>query len=307
MAEITAAMVKDLRERTGAGMMDCKKALAECAGDFAQAEEWLRKKGISKAASKGGRVAAEGLIGTVFKPEVGVLVEVNCETDFVARGPDFQALAGELAEHVAKNNPADVPGLLTQKLGGKLVQEVLTERIAKIGENITVRRFARFAPDAKGALGTYLHSDQKTGVLVELSASTEGAAKSSEVQGLAKELALQVAGAMPQYVSREQVPAEVVEKEKDIFKTELAQAKKPENIWDKILVGKLEKFYEGVCLVDQLWVKDDKKKIKTVIAEVAKKVGAELAVRRFARLKVGEGIEKKKDDLAAEVAKTLQG
>ncbi|MBX7097327.1 MAG: translation elongation factor Ts [Myxococcaceae bacterium] len=308
MAEISATMVKDLREKTGAGMMDCKKALAESGGDFTKAEEWLRKKGISKAASKGSRVAAEGLIGALVEPRLGVLVEVNCETDFVARNPDFVALTTEAAAHVAKSNPADVAAMLEQgwvKDSAKKTKDVLTEKVAKIGENITVRRFVRYEAQANSALGAYVHSNGRLAVLVELGTPSEAAARSEDVVSLAKELAMQVAGVKAQYVSREQVPADVLEKEKEIYKAELAAAKKPEAIWDKILQGKLEKFYEGVCLVDQIWVKDDKKKIKNLVGEVGKKVGGELTVRRFARLEVGEGIEKKKEDLAAEVAKTI--
>lgn len=305
MAEISASMVKDLRERTGAGMMDCKKALSESGGDFVKAEEWLRKKGISKAASKGGRVAAEGLIGSYLNDKVSVLVELNCETDFVARNPDFQALATSLAQHIAQSNPGDVNALLESSMGGKAVKDVLTESVAKIGENISVRRFSRYAVDGLGTLGSYVHSNGRIGVLVELGCSTPAATTHAEVQNLARELAMQVAGASARYLNREQVPADVLEKEKEIFKAELAQAKKPENIWDKILVGKLEKFFETICLVDQLWIKDDKKKMKQVVAEIGKTVGAELSIRRFARIEVGEGIEKKKDDLAQEVAKTL--
>ena len=214
MAEVSATMVKELREKTGAGMMDCKKALAESGGDFAKAEEWLRKKGIAKAGSKEGRVAAEGIIGTyVHGGRIGVIVEVNCETDFVARNTDFQDLV--------------------------------------------------------------------------------------------KDVAMQVAAASPKYVRREEVPTEQLEKEKEIQRALLKQQGKPEAMWDKILVGKVEKYYEQVCLVDQLWVKDDKKKVGEMITERAAKIGEKVAVRRFVRYVVGEGIEKKKDDLAAEVAKTL--
>jgi elongation factor Ts len=207
-------MVKELREKTGAGMMDCKKALAESGGDFGKAEEWLRKKGIAKAGSKEGRVAAEGLIGSyIHGGRIGVIVEVNCETDFVARNPDFQELV--------------------------------------------------------------------------------------------KDVAMQVAAAHPKYVRREEVPTEQLEKEREIQRALLQQQGKPEAMWDKILVGKVEKYYEQVCLVDQLWVKDDKKKVGEMITERAAKIGEKVSVRRFVRYEVGEGIEKKKDDLAAEVAKTL--
>ncbi len=308
MAEISATMVKDLREKTGAGMMDCKKALSESAGDFSKAEEWLRKKGISKAASKGSRIAAEGLIGMSISPDgrIGVLAEVNCETDFVARNPDFVSLTKEIAELIAKAAPADVPALLeTAWKDGKTVKDVLAESIAKIGENISVRRFAHFALTGAKTLGSYLHSNGRQGAIVELSTGNDAAAKNAAVTGLAKDVAMQATAMKPPYLRREEVPADVLEKEKDIYKAELAAAKKPEAIWDKILTGKLEKYFEGACLVDQVSIKDDKKKVKGLVAEAGKAAGAELAVTRFARFEVGEGVEKKKEDLAAEVAKTI--
>lgn len=216
MAEVTAAMVKELREKTGAGMMDCKKALAESQGDFAKAEEYLRKKGIAGAERKAGRIAGEGLIGTyVHGGRLGAIVEVNCETDFVARNEDFQRLV--------------------------------------------------------------------------------------------KDLAMQVVAAKPLYVRREEVPTDVLEKEREIERHKLIEQKKPEAILDKIIAGKMEKFYETYCLVDQPWIQDDKKKIKDVINEKVAKIGENISVRRFARFEVGEGIEKRKEDLAAEVAKAIGG
>jgi elongation factor Ts len=214
MADVSAAMVKELREKTGAGMMDCKKALAENAGDFAKAEEWLRKKGITGAAKKAGRIAAEGLVGAyVHNGKIGVLVEVNCETDFVARNEDFQLLVRDIALHIAAANPS--------------------------------------------------------------------------------------------YVRREDVPAEVLEKEKEIERVKLREQKKPEAMLEKILSGKMEKFFETVCLLDQPFVKDDKKTVGQVVTEAVAKIGENITIRRFTRYQVGEGIEKKKEDLAAEVAKTL--
>ncbi len=305
MAEISAAMVKDLREKTGAGMMDCKKALSETAGDFVKAEEWLRKKGISKAASKGARVAAEGLVGLTISPDgkTAALVEVNCETDFVARNPDFLALTREIGELIAKTGPKDVAGLLESSWKeGKKVKDVVAESIAKIGENISIRRFAHFALPAGATLGSYLHSNGRQGAIVEITGPTHEA-----VAAVAKNLAMQATAMKPPYLKREEVPADVLEKEKDIYKAELAAAKKPEAIWDKILTGKMEKFYEGACLVDQVSITDDKKKVKNLLSEAGKAAGGEVAATRFARFEVGEGIEKKKEDLAAEVAKTIGG
>jgi elongation factor Ts len=214
MAEISAAMVKELREKTGAGMMDCKKALAETQGDFAKAEEWLRKKGITGAAKLAGKTAAEGLVGTyVHNGKIGTLVEVNCQTDFVARNEDFQALVRDIALHIAAANPT--------------------------------------------------------------------------------------------YVRREEIPAEVLDKEREIERVKLREQKKPEAMIEKILTGKIEKYFETVCLVDQPFVKDDKKRIHEVVTEAVAKIGENISIRRFTRYQVGEGIEKKKEDLAAEVTKTL--
>jgi elongation factor Ts len=347
MAEISAAMVKELREKTGAGMMDCKKALSESAGDFAKAEEWLRKKGVASAAKKGTRVAAEGLIGIKLSDDgkLGAMVEVNAETDFVARNAEFVKLTQDIVAHIAQNNPADLEALLAQSMGGKTVRDAVTEKIATIGENLTVRRFVRFQVESAGVVGAYLHSNNRVGALVEVLGSSGAEAKS-----LAIELAMQLTAMRPAYVCRDQVPADVIEREKALYRDELQntwrftikdgpprtgilrsednekvmleisgklekvpveqivkreQIKKPETMWDKIIGGKLEKFFEDNCLVDQAWVKDDKLKIKDVIADHSKKAGATLTVGRVARLEVGEGIEKKKDDLAAEVAKTL--
>ncbi len=349
MAEISAAMVKELREKTGAGMMDCKKALTESQGDFAKAEEILRKKGAAKAEKKGDRVAAEGLIGLTVTEDaqLGVLVEVNAETDFVAKNAEFVKLTAGLVKHVGQHNPAHIEALLGQMFeGSKSVADVVTEKIATIGEKLTVRRFARIQVEGQGAVGSYLHSNEKIGALVEILGSNAADAKA-----LANELAMQLTAMKPQWVTRDQVPAETIEQEKRLYKDELQntwrftikdgpartgilrtedadklmveisgklekvpveqivkreQITKPENMWDKIIGGKMEKFFENNCLVDQLWVKDDSKKVKDLVAEAGKKVGATLTVGRVARLEVGEGIEKVKTDLAAEVAATLK-
>ncbi|MCU0697244.1 MAG: translation elongation factor Ts [Myxococcaceae bacterium] len=315
MAEISAQMVKDLREKTGAGMMDCKKALAESGGDFAKAEEWLRKKGISKAASKGARVAAEGLVGVEVSNgnKLGVLVELNSETDFVARNDEFVKLLSGLVAHVARHAPTSLDNLHEQAwTDGKKVKDAITEKIATIGENISVRRFERFATE--GGLGQYLHANGRIAAMVEVLGSDK-----PEVAAVAKELAMQVAAMNPRYVSREQVPAEVLEKEREIYREEIRNPpppapgeirnpnKKPppEERWPMIIEGKLNKFFENVCLVDQVSIKNDKQKVKDLVAEAGKAVGATLTVGRVVRYEVGEGIEKKKDDLAAEVAKTL--
>jgi elongation factor Ts len=317
MADVSAQMVKELREKTGAGMMDCKKALAENGGDFAKAEDWLRKKGVKTATNKGDRVAAEGLVAVEVQQggSLGVLVEVNSETDFVARNDEFVKLTHGLVAHVGKHAPTSVENLLEQAwTDGKKVKEAIIEKVATIGENITVRRFERFAVNGAGTVGAYLHANSRIAVLVELIGSGK-----PEVAALAKELAMQVAAMKPQYVSREQVPAAVLDKEREIYREEIRNPpppapgeirnpnKKPppEERWPMIIEGKLAKFFESVCLVDQVSIKDDKKKVKDLLGEVSKVVGAELKLGRVARFEVGEGIEKKKDDLAAEVAKTL--
>lgn len=349
MAEISASMVKELREKTGAGMMDCKKALTEAAGDFAKAEELLRKKGVAQAAKKGSRVAAEGLVGVKVSDDgkLAAAVEVNAETDFVARNAEFVKLVGGLVAHVAQHNPADLDALMGQSYeGGKTVKDAVTEKIATIGENLTVRRFSRFQVEGNGVVGTYLHSNNKVSALVEVLGSNH-----AEAKNLANELAMQVAAMRPPYVTREQVPPEALEREKATYKDELQntwkftikdgpartgifrsedaekvmleisgklekvplsqivkreQITKPEAMWDKIIAGKLEKFYENNCLVDQLWVKEDKFKIKDVVVDFGKKAGATLSVGRVARIEVGEGIEKVKSDLAADVAAQLK-
>ncbi len=309
MAEITAAAVKNLREKTGAGMMDCKKALTETSGDFEQAIDWLRKKGIMKAASKGSRVAAEGMVVVESSADqrLATVVEVNSETDFVARNPDFQTLAKNIASTVLKHAPAEVSHLLELAAdGAKKVSDSITEAVAKIGENISVRRFQRFEVDPNGAIGTYLHSNGRVAAMVALTTNSTTGAQSTDVANLARELAMQVAAAYPKWINREGVPHDVIEKEKEIFKAELAAAKKPEAIWDKILVGKLEKYFEGVCLVDQVWIKDDKKKVKDLLVEASKKLGHDVAVKQIVRFEVGEGIEKKKENFAEEVAAQLK-
>jgi elongation factor Ts len=232
-----------------------------------------------------------------------VVVEVNSETDFVARNDDFVKLTLGLAQHIASHAPADVAALLEQPWApGKTVKDAITEKVATIGEHLAVRRFVRLQVEGEGALGLYLHTDHKKASLVEV----KGAA-SAEAKELARELAMQLAALRPPYVDRKEVPAEVIEKEKEIYREEIRRQPKqpPEAMWEKILTGKLEKYFENNCLVDQVWIKDDKKKIKDVIAEHGKRAGKPLSIGRTARIEVGEGVEKKKDDLAAEVAKTL--
>ena len=309
MAAITSAMVKELRERTAAGMMDCKKALMASEGDMDKALDWLREKGLAQAAKKASRIAAEGVVAQYTTPCgcTGVIVEVNCETDFVAKTDNFKAFANNVAKHIAQANPADVDDLMTQKFVDdetKTIADLVSEATVAIGEKITVRRFARY--QTEGVVSTYIHMGGKVGVLVEVATDETGKA-SDAVKEFAHDLALQIAAAKPEAVRREEVDATKLEKEKEIQRAKALEAGKPEKIVDRIVEGQIEKYYKEVCLVDQQFVKDGDKTIKGLTAEVAKAAGAPLNIVRFARFERGEGIEKRQDNLAEEVAKMAQG
>ena len=290
---ITAELVKQLREKTGAGMMDCKKVLTETDGDMEKAAELLRERGIAKAAKKSGRIAAEGLVAAYVTEDkkVGAVVEVNAETDFVAKNEEFKAFVADVAEIVVKTNPADVAALLeTEYKGtGKKVQEVLTEKIATIGENMTIRRFARF--ESEGLVESYIHGDGKIAVLVDF--------KKGDSE-LAKDICMQIAAVRPEYLSREDVPAEAVSKEMEILKAQAMNEGKPAEIAEKMVQGRIGKFYSEVCLLDQEFVKDSSMKVGALIQSK----GAEMV--RFARFEKGEGIEKVEENFAEEVMKQLQ-
>ena len=290
---VTAEMVKQLREKTGAGMMDCKKVLTETDGDMEKAAELLRERGIAKAAKKSGRVAAEGLVCANVSEDkkIGAIVEVNAETDFVAKNEEFKAFVADVAEIVVKTNPADVAALLETeyKATGKKVQEVLTEKIATIGENMTIRRFARF--ESEGLVESYIHGDGKIAVLVDF--------KKGDSE-LAKDICMQTAAVRPEYLSREDVPAEAVNKEMEILKAQAMNEGKPAEIAEKMVQGRIGKFYSEVCLLDQEFVKDSSMKVGALIQSK----GAEMV--RFARFEKGEGIEKVEENFAEEVMKQLQ-
>lgn len=292
---ITASQVKDLREKTGAGMMDCKKVLTEADGDMEKAIELLRERGIAKAAKKSDRVAAEGLVAAYISEDgkVGAVVEVNAETDFVASNAEFKAFVEDVAKQVATQNPADVEALLAQKSisdSEKTVQEVLTNKIATIGENMSIRRFERF--ETNGMVAKYIHGDGKIAVLVDM----EGASEE-----LAKDICMQIAAAKPEYLDRDSVPAERVEKEMEILKVQAMNEGKPAEIAEKIVQGRIGKFYGEICLVDQEYVKDPDKKVSQLLKENNAKIN------RYARLEKGEGIEKKEENFAEEVAKQING
>jgi len=288
MAQITAAIVKELRERTGAGMMDCKKALVATEGDMEKAIDFLREKGLSQAAKKAGRVAAEGaVVAHVAKDgKIGAIVEVNCETDFVGKNENFQALAKSIAAKVVADNPADVDALLASEIDGKAVKDLVTEAIAKIGENISVRRFVRYE-SAEGKVYSYIHAGGKIGVLVDM--------KGGDAE-LGKDVAMQVAAANPQFLNRNEVPSSELEHEKDILTEQARNEGKPENIIEKMVLGRINKYYKEVCLVDQEFIKDG----DLTISKLLKSKNAD--VSRFARFQLGEGIEKKQENFADEVA-----
>ena len=290
---ITAELVKQLREKTGAGMMDCKKVLTETDGDMEKAAELLRERGIAKAAKKSGRIAAEGLVATYVTADkkVGSVVEVNAETDFVAKNDEFINFVNDVAEIVADKNPADVEALLetTYKETGKTVKEVLTEKIATIGENMTIRRFERF--ESEGLVESYIHGAGKIAVLVDFAKGEKE---------LAKDVCMQIAAARPEYLNRESVPTSRVEKEMEILKAQAMNEGKPAEIAEKMVQGRIGKFYGEICLLDQEFVKDPSMKVGDLI----KSKGAEIV--RFARFEKGEGIEKKEENFAEEVMKQLQ-
>ena len=292
---ITATMVKDLREKTGAGMMDCKKALTETNGDMEKAAEYLREKGITKAAKKSSRVAAEGLVLAYVSDDhkTGVVVEVNSETDFVAKNEEFKNFVEAVAKQVVLNNPKDVETLLEQESieeKGKKVSEVLIEKVAKIGENMNIRRFVRFET-SDGIIEKYIHGDGRIGVLVNMkNANSE----------LAKDICMQIAAAKPEFLDEKSVPAERLEKEMEILKAQAMNEGKPEAIAEKIVQGRIGKFYSEICLVDQEFVKNPEIKV----SDLLKEKNAEIV--EFARIERGEGIEKKEENFAEEVMKQIQ-
>ena len=291
---ITAAQVKELREKTGAGMMDCKKVLTETNGDEEKAIELLRERGIMKAAKKSDRIAAEGLVDTYINDskKIGSIVEVNAETDFVAKNADVQAFVKDVARQVAEKNPENVEALLEQKFIGNeeiTVQEELTNKIATIGENMTIRRFARF--ETEGTVASYIHGDGKIGVLVDMDKANDE---------LEKDVCMHIAAAKPEFLAENDVPAERVEKEKEILKAQVINEGRPEAVAEKIVAGRLGKFYGEICLLDQEFVKDPSQKVGNLVSSKGAKVNA------FVRFEKGEGIEKKEENFAEEVAKQLK-
>lgn len=303
MANITAQMVKELRETTGAGMMDCKKALVEADGNIESAIDILREKGLSKAAKKADRVAAEGLVTIEINGDntVASIVEVNSETDFVAKNEDFKAFVKDAAEMALATSSADITAFLgEQHKAGKTLLEVQNGLIATIGEKLEVRRFDKVTTD--GQVAGYIHGAGKIGVIVEL----ETAARDAKVLDLGKDVAMQVAAMNPKYVSRDEVDAEYIAHETEILTQQALNEGKPANIVEKMVKGRLEKELKEVCLLEQTFVKNPDLTVKQLVADVAKEVGSDIKVVRVVRFEVGEGIEKKEENFAEEVAKQLK-
>lgn len=293
----TAKDVMTLREKSGAGMLECKKALTDANGDMEEAAELLRKRGIAKAIKKEGRIAAEGAVGAFIctKCGAGVLVEINCESDFVSRGEKFHEIVDKVANVIAMDKPADVDALHNCKLDGATVKDFITNQTAVIGEKISIRRFEIY--NTKNKIETYIHMGGKVGVMVEAADFKAGSEETLH------DVALQIAAAKPGYVNKGEVPAEVLAKEKDIMLSQMQNdpknANKPQNILEKIVEGKMGKFYQDNCLLEQAFVKDDSQTVAQVI-------GSKFKVVRFVRFEMGEGLEKKSENLQDEVAKQVE-
>lgn len=306
---ISATLVKELREKTNAGMMDCKRALQETQGDFDAAIEWLRVKGLSSAAKKADRIAAEGSVyASVEGGKVGVLVEVNSETDFVARNDNFKEFVQEIAQHlVASNETGAILDQAFYKNSTIKVGDYLKENIAKIGENLVIRRYEKYKLSSEGLIHTYIHGEGKIGVLLELNSSNASAVDKDQFKTLANDIALHIAAMNPMAISAEQIPSPVVEKEKEILTAKnLESGKKPEMI-AKIVEGQIKKFLSENCLLEQAFVKNPDIKVGQLIKEIGKNTESTIAIKRFVRFELGAGIEKKQNDFAAEVAAQMKG
>ena len=290
---ISAKDVMALREKTGAGVMDCKRALTDADGDMSKAADLLRERGIAKADKKASRIAAEGIVAAYIDGQVGVLVEINCESDFVAKNPQFSAIATEVAKVIVKENPADVAALLACNTEAEgTVEEYLKSKIAVIGEKIAVRRFVRY--ETEGFLASYIHLGGKLGVILDMAGEATDAAKE-----VAHDVTLQVAFTKPSFLTKEEVSAEALEKEKAVLKQQAINEGKPEAIAEKMVMGRIKKYYEENCLVEQAFIKDDSKKVADLLK------GGNTAINKFAFYIMGEGLEKKSEDLSEEVAKQV--
>ena len=300
----TAKDVQALREKTGCGMMDCKKALVETNGDMDAAADYLREKGLASQAKKAGRIAAEGTVCAICENGIGAVVELNAETDFVAGGEEFKALALEVAKIVAEQNPADLDALLKCAKNGQTVEEMVQELFLKVRENIKVRRFARY----EGKVVTYVHAGGKIGVMVNFDTALD--ADNADFIAMGKNIAMQIAAMNPGYLDEASVPADVIEKEKGILIAQMKEdpkmANKPDMVLAKIVEGKIGKFYKENCLVEQQYVIDNELTVGKYVEKTAKELGADIKITSFVRFEKGEGIEKRVDDFAAEVASMIK-
>jgi len=304
---VTAAQINELRKSTGAGMLDCKKALEETGGDFEKAVDFLRTKGLAAAAKKAGRAATEGMVAAFVSDDLksGVLLEVNSETDFVAKNDKFQAFVASIGQHILATSPADVAAMLAQPFNGdatKTVENYLKESISIIGENLQIRRFAKFDVTGDGCIGSYIHAGGKIGVLVQVASPAVTAANRDGLQAFVRDIAMHAAAAAPRYISQDQVDADVLEREKDIYRAKAKESGKPDAIIEKIIEGQVKKFYSEICLVEQQFVKDTDKSIQQVVKEAGTAAGGAVAITGLERFVLGEGLEKKESDFAAEVA-----
>lgn len=301
----TASDVKSLREKTGCGMMDCKKALTESNGDMDKAIDILREKGLAAATKKSGRIAAEGVAFACTNKEgnVGVVIEVNAETDFVAKNADFNNFVKVCADTVIENNPKNMEELMDCKASGSdmKVEELVREKVLTIGENIKIRRFKRF----EGIVSTYIHASGRIGVMVKFDTTPEVAVK-DEFKAFAKDIAMQIAAVNPSYLNKESVPEDVLEHEKKILTEQVINDGKPANIAEKIVMGRIGKFYKENCLVEQIFVKDNNITVKEYADHTAKNLGAEIKIVDFVRFEKGEGLEKREDNFADEVANMVK-
>jgi elongation factor Ts len=300
---ISAAAISELRNLTGAGMMDCKKALTETNGNMDEAVDWLRKKGIASAAKKADRVATEGLVVTVSNGTQAIALEVNCETDFVAKNEDFQKLCLAIAEQALANKTVDIEVIKTLTVNGKAAQDALTELVAKIGENMSLRR-ADILEVSNGSVATYIHNAVvdnagKIGVLVALESDSK---ETERLNQLGRQIAMHIAAAKPEALSRDDVDQANLEREKSVLVDQARASGKPDSIIEKMVEGRINKYFEEICLLEQIFVLDGENKVATVVENLAKELGTPVTLKAFTRFTLGEGIEKKQNDFAAEVA-----
>ncbi|MDR2182639.1 MAG: translation elongation factor Ts [Clostridiales bacterium] len=306
----TPALIKELRELTGSGMSDCKKALEETGGDIKKAVEFLREKGLAAAEKKSGRIAAEGVVGLRVLADRAAMVEVNSETDFVAKNADFMAYVADVVNQVLESKSNDIEALLQEKWAkgsGETVQDALKGKIATIGENLNIRRFVRFEKTTPGVISSYVHGGGKIGVLLDV----EGPSDSAPLKEMAYNLCMQIAALFPKYLNVSDVDQDFIESERKILeavaKNDPANEKKPPQVIEKMVEGRLNKLLKEICLMEQAYVKDPQITVKAYIANTAKEIGADIKLLRFACFEKGEGIEKKQEDFAEEVAKAMQG